>query len=396
MANLRRLARRCAAALCGLLGLLLVLAASLRGDKTEVFYRVRGEYAGARTLAEWRLGEARCRWIALRNDRGEAVATAYVRTPPATVGTPRILLTYTGVKTGKAILELIPQRPDLVLVAVQYPYQRPRGLVAHLRWPHDVRRAAFRTVAGGMLAVSFLAETEGLPTDRLTVLGASVGTPFAVIHGALDRRVAGVVVVHGGGDLPATVWAIERRGGRPWRAPLTWGLAALLADSFDPVRYAGRIAPRPLTIVASRRDRFFPVGSVEALFASAGEPKSLLWTDTEHVGTRKTAVVADIVRVLEAHLAGAPRLAELVPGEATGRPVGDRHDTLDPQGPSVAQGGLRGGRVHRRGDRPVERQRGLRRRRRAGGDDRAPGGGGHGEAPRPRLPGDRASARGAA
>jgi hypothetical protein len=275
----------------------------LRRDTTAVFLRERGEYAPARTLAEWRLGEARCRRVELRNQRGE-VTTAYVRTPPRPGPSPRILLTYAGEKTGPAILELIPQRPDLVLVAVQYPYRRPHGAWEHLRWPHDLRRAVYRTVAGGMLAVSFLEQGDGLATSRLTVLGASLGVPFAVIHGALDPRVRAVLVVHGGGDLTGVAWTIERRRGHPWRAPFTAALAAVLVDSFDPARWAGRLAPRPLTILASRRDPTFPAASAQALYDSAREPKRLLWTDTEHVGARKQELVADIVRVVEAHLAG--------------------------------------------------------------------------------------------
>jgi hypothetical protein len=301
MSRVRRVCRRLALVSAGAGVALVALVIFLRCDKSAVFYRVRGEYAGTRLLEEWRLGSSRCRWIELRNDRGEAVATAYVRTPGTPPPHPRVLLTYAGETTGRAMLELIPQRPDLVLVAVQYPYQRPEGVVRCLRWPYDVRHAVFRTVAGGMLAVSFLAE-QGVATDRLTVLGASLGTPFAVIHGALDRRVANVMVVHGGGGLPGVALAIERRAGRAWRAPLVAGLAAVLVDSFDPLRYAARIAPRRLSIVASRRDRYFPVSSVRALYERAGEPKSLRWTDTEHVGVGKRAIVDDLVRQIEAEL----------------------------------------------------------------------------------------------
>jgi len=314
MSRVRRVCRRLALLAAGAGVALVALAIFLRCDKTAVFYRVRGDYAGARLLEEWKLGSSRCRWVELRNDRGEAVATAYVRTPPTAPppGTPpvrpRVLLTYAGEKTGRAMLELIPQRPDLVLVAVQYPYRRPQGALQCLRWPHDVRRAAYRTVAGGMLAVSFLA-AEGVATDRVTVLGASLGSPFAVIHGALDRRVADVMVVHGGGDLPGVASAIERRAGRAWRAPLVAGLAAVLVDSFDPVRYAPRIAPRRLSIIASRRDRYFPVSSVRALYDRAGEPKSLRWTDTEHVGVGKRTIVDDLVRQIEAELDSPPNAA---------------------------------------------------------------------------------------
>ena len=299
----RRLARAAGATAAGAAALLLALGLYLRRDVTAVFATVGGEYAAARTLEDWRLGDDRCRLVQLRNHRGEVVTTAYVRTPPRTPAQPRVLLTYAGQKTGRKMLELIPRRPDLVLVAVQYPYERPRRPAAYLRWPYDVRRAVFRTVAGGMHAVTFLEREEKIASDRLLVLGASLGTSFAVMHGALDPRVGRVLVVHGGGDLTAVVWASERQAGHALRAPLTTALAALLVDSFDPVRWAGRIAPRPLTVLASRRDRHFPAASARALYDSAGEPRQLLWTETEHVGAGKTEIVAQLVQVVEAHLA---------------------------------------------------------------------------------------------
>jgi PhoPQ-activated pathogenicity-related protein len=302
MARFARLRRLAATAALLLVAACLSLALYLRRDTTAVFYRVRGTYAGARVLEEWQLGATRCRWIELYNHRAEAVATAYVRTPRPLPPRPLILITYAGEKTGRQMLDLIPRRPDLVLVAVQYPYERPRTLTQYVRWPYEVRRAVFRTVAGGMLAASFLAEDEHLALDRLTVLGVSLGTSFGVIQGALDPRVANVLVIHGGGDLTRVLWSIERRAGRTWRAPLVAGLGAVLVATFDPLRYADRIAPRPLWILASRNDRYFPVASAQALYDRAREPKRLQWTTTEHVGAKKAAIVCEIVREVERQL----------------------------------------------------------------------------------------------
>ncbi len=292
------------------LGLTLLLSAAagvlavlyLRADKTAVFHRVRGEYREARVLAVEERGESRLRLLQLVNDRGEAVATAYVRRPHRLVEDYAIVLTYAGAKTGDRILALIPERPDVVLAAVQYPYHNPQGLVEHLRWPYDVRRAAFRTVAGGMLAVSFLERDEGLDLGRLTVVGASLGTAFATLHGALDPRVPRVFLLHGGGDFPAVLAAIQRRQNRAWlAAPSAWG-AAVLFHTFDPVHWVGRIAPREVRMVATRHDRYFPVASIEALYQRAGEPKSLVWTDTDHVRSSRSAIAEDLVRRVAEYL----------------------------------------------------------------------------------------------
>jgi len=282
----------------------------LRADKTGVFYATRGAYRGVRVLESAAGPVSRVRLVELENDRGEAVTTAYVRTPRRLAPRYRILLTYAGATTGATILRLIPERPDLVLVAVQYPFVRPHTVGEYLLAPYRVRRAVFRTVAGGMLALSYLRQTEGLGTREITVLGASLGSTFAVIHGALDPRVETVFLVHGGGDFPSSLRALERREGHAWRGEILAWTAAVLVDSFEPARYVRRIAPRRLVMVASRRDKYFPVAGIQALYDRAGEPKILIWTDTEHVGARKTEVVSELVRLIETYLAGGqPALA---------------------------------------------------------------------------------------
>lgn len=274
----------------------------LRADKTAEFYATRGTYRGARVMESSAGPVSRIRLVGLYNDRGEAVATAYVRTPRRLAAGYRILLTYAGMKTGPQILGLIPERPDVVLVAVQYPFARPRTPGEYLLAPYRLRRAVFRTVAGGMLALSYLRETEGLRTDEITVLGASLGSSFAVMHGALDPRVKTVFLVHGGGGFPATIRTMESRRDHFLRGELLAWTAAVLVDSFEPGRYVQRIAPRRLVMVASRRDKYFSVAGVQALYDRAGQPKTLIWTDTAHVGVRKAEIVKELVRLIETYL----------------------------------------------------------------------------------------------
>jgi fermentation-respiration switch protein FrsA (DUF1100 family) len=274
----------------------------LRADKTAEFYATRGTYRGARVLESMAGPVSQSRLVELHNDRGEAVATVYVRTPRRLADGYRILLTYAGMKTGPQILRLIPERPDVVLVAVQYPFVRPRTPGEYLLGPYRLRRAVFRTVAGGMLALSYLRETEGLQTGEITVLGASLGSSFAVMHGALDPRVKTVFLVHGGGGFPAAIRGMERRRGHALRGELLAWTAAVLVHSFEPGHYVQRIAPRRLMMVSSRRDKYFSAAGVQALFDRAGEPKKLIWTDTEHVGARKVEIVKELVGLIEAYL----------------------------------------------------------------------------------------------
>jgi hypothetical protein len=306
-ARLRRARRILVLGTVAALVALVAVSVYVRLDKTEVFDEMRGTYAGFGVLEAWQTGQSDFRLIAFRNHRGEAVSTAYVRRPLKLNPDYYIILTYAGAKTGKKILGLIPERSDLVLVSVQYPYQSPRSALAYPRWPYDVRQAAFRTVAGGMLAVSFLDAEEDLDLDNLTVVGLSVGSTFATIHGSLDERVPVTLLIHGGGDLPLLVRTnVKQR----WLALPASLVAEILVHSFDPIHYADRIAPRKLVMISSRNDSYFPVASAEALYSRADEPKEIIWTATPHVRSKKADLVAEIVGQIEQYLAAQkPRAA---------------------------------------------------------------------------------------
>jgi dienelactone hydrolase len=288
-----------------LLAIALLVAAGiahLRADQRRAFREVAGELAAARELERAEIAGAIARRLELVNHRGEAVAEIWVRRPARLSGRHRVLLTYAGRKTGRAILELVPARPDLVLVAVQYPEIPSTTLGERLRWPAAVRRAATRTVAGGLLAVSWLERDERLDPERLVVLGSSVGSAFAVAHAAIDERVPTLLVVHGGGDLPLVVRELEAKRGRPWRGRLYAAATWLLAGSFEPLRYVAEVAPRETIVVGARSDATFPTASTQALFDRAREPKRLIWTEGAHVrskpGVEVDLVVAELERLL--------------------------------------------------------------------------------------------------
>ena len=283
-----------------------LLSFYLRQDKTHVFYRLRGRYQGISVLESRRSEDSLIRLVSLRNHRGETPATAFVRRPVILAPEYKIVLVYAGAKTRAKILDLIPERPDVVLVAPQYPYGSHRGLLRSLRAPYDVRKAAFRTVAAGLLATSFLQETEHLDLRRLTVIGSSVGTAFATLHGALDTRVPRVILIHGGGDFPTIIRFMERRRGRPWSGEMKARLASIVVDTFDPIHWAHRIAPRELILIGARDDGYFPAASTLELFARAGEPKSLIWTDTEHVRSRKTETLDEVLELIDQRLGSGP------------------------------------------------------------------------------------------
>jgi len=280
---------------------LAMLAALLPSDATPHVLELRGRVGSVEELAARRDAHSSIRQIALRNERGEVLTTAWIRRPLALRPDYRVVITYAGANTGDAILQLIPANDDLVVVAVQYPWSPPHTLIGRIRAVDDIRQAAYRTIAGGLVAVDFIALSERLDTRRILLLGASLGSIFATIHGAIDHRVPQVVLIHGGADLAGTLDAEIRNVPRWIRWPLV-RIARIPVATFDPVRYVGRIAPRRLLIIAARDDWRFPPAAVLAFFDRAGQPKEILWTNTGHVGARNRRVVDVVIAELNAYL----------------------------------------------------------------------------------------------
>ena len=280
---------------------LLLLAWLLPSDGTKHILALRGRFGGADVLAARRDARSSIRCLGLRNDRGEVLTTAWIRRPLALRPDYRVAITYAGSDTGEAILRLIPASDDLVVVAVQYPWKPPHTAIGKLRAVYDIRQAAYRTVAGGIVAVDTLTSAERLEPRRIILLGASLGSIFATIHGAIDRRVQQVVLIHGGAGLRDTLEAEMPRVPAWLRSPLA-RIACISVDTFDPAHYVQRIAPRHLLIIAARDDRHFPPRAVIAFFNRAGQPKELRWTNTAHVGVRSPRVVDAVIAELNAYL----------------------------------------------------------------------------------------------
>src|ERR1043165_3382637 len=62
---------------------LILLARLLPSDGTKHILELRGRFGGAAVLAARRDGRSSVRCVALRNDRGEALTTAWIRRPLA-------------------------------------------------------------------------------------------------------------------------------------------------------------------------------------------------------------------------------------------------------------------------------------------------------------------------
>ncbi len=120
---------------------------------------------------------------------------------------------------------------------------------------------------------------------RIYFWGASFGAMTGCSVMAYDERLPVGVFTLAAGDFQ------KMAAESPYRSKLdrkySWmkivaPVVASLLRPFDPIYHIGRISPRPLLFQNARNDELIPRSAVEKLYATAGEPKQILWYDSPH------------------------------------------------------------------------------------------------------------------
>jgi len=150
---------------------------------------------------------------------------------------------------------------------------------------------------------------EQCPTTRVEPIGVSLGAPFMTIAGALDERLSRVWVLHGSGGSYVPLEANMKRNIpiAPVRA-LAAGIANVIINgpNLDPVHWVDRIAPRPFMMVNASDDERLPRRAVDALYASAREPKEIVWMSGRHVHSDRETIQR-LVGIVMSRMRGEPR-----------------------------------------------------------------------------------------
>jgi fermentation-respiration switch protein FrsA (DUF1100 family) len=153
-----------------------------------------------------------------------------------------------------------------------------------------LRRRGALTVLETRRMVDYLESREDIAAHRIYLVGASFGAITGATAFAFEPRLQAAVLVYGGGDLPLLLDSRQARneiGG--WVKPLTMVMSFLLAPA-DPVNYIGRAAPRPILFQNGTHDTLVPAASGRALFEAAGDPKEIIWYDSDHIGLNEAHV----------------------------------------------------------------------------------------------------------
>jgi hypothetical protein len=194
-------------------------------------------------------------------------------------------------------------------VALSYPYAgdpKPKG-AGVIRAIPQIRQALFDTPAALMLALDDLLARPDVDSSQVEAIGISLGVPFVVIAGALDKRVTRVWALHGSGGFFTPLEHSLRQfiSVAPARvAAAALGTLAASGPRMAAERWVARISPRPFIMINAADDERLPRSAVLSLFAAAREPKELIWLPGAHV-TSDTDVVRPLVAMVMARIAGA-------------------------------------------------------------------------------------------
>ena len=251
-------------------------------------------------------------WLTLTSTSGMRVDCGMLKPRRATGRLPAIIL-LGGKATGKYAIDYVPDIQDIIVVAVDYPYE-PRSsytLGEFLSDVSEIRDALLDMVPSVMLVIDYLARQPDVDASRVVILGYSFGAPFVPCILAHDRRPAAAVMVFGGGEMFSLIEHNVRRYENAALSKFVGVVGGFLLHPLEPVRYAGAIAPVPFIMINGTDDEMIPRRNVELVYEKAKPPKKLIWLESGHVRPDKVELTNRIMRTLQWEL----QRLEILPGK---------------------------------------------------------------------------------
>jgi hypothetical protein len=235
-------------------------------------------------------------------DSNGLTITCLVRSPKDKSRRHPGLLVMNGFDTGKDVISIFRSTEEAVLISFDWPYAGKRkfkGADIGLFLPR-IRHAIIRSVSVVLTVIDYLASREDVDAEKIFVVGASFGAPFAVNAAAVDPRIKAVILLYGGGDIAKLVESSSTKQVKTaWgRKLLGWFVAALLAP-VEPLKYVEYIAPRPLLMINGRHDQSIFEESAELLFEQAHEPKEMIWLETQHAKPKMTDLTYQLEEMMK-------------------------------------------------------------------------------------------------
>ena len=240
--------------------------------------------------------------VRLISDSGLQVSFRIIRDVETDAPLP-VLMILGGHRTGSDVVELFGDVRHRSVVGVDYPYDGPdkaKGVIPIARMIPLARQAFLDTVPAVSLILDWLVEQPWVDKNRMVLVGASLGVPFAATAAARDRRITGLMLVHGAADN--RLWFQKQVARRIDTEFLHYPLATILywlayGPVLDTSKHVANVSPRPVLIIGARDDERTPAGQAELLFDAARDPKRLRFTDGQHVQSNRNEIVEELLRI---------------------------------------------------------------------------------------------------
>ncbi|HEY0973055.1 MAG TPA: dienelactone hydrolase family protein [Solimonas sp.] len=222
------------------------------------------------------LAAPRVERVAFTLDDGRRIE-AELRGPAGRDAPLPVVLLFGGFRGAATVLDAVPSDLPLIAASFDYPFDPPR----RFRFPQSfgdlpaLKRGIDQTFEGIEQLVAHLRSRDDVDAQRITIVGASLGAPFAVISAA-ELDLPGVVLVHGFGEVRRVIAQqfirkLEPRYGAWARAP-SWGLANAITWGFRlpaPEDYASRLrASQRVLMITAGDDDLIPAQATETLWQS--------------------------------------------------------------------------------------------------------------------------------
>lgn len=184
------------------------------------------------------------------------------------------VMLFGGLQRGAESLDLVESSVPMVLASFDYPFEVPQRAdrKSLLGFAPEARRAIAQTLEGIGLLHRALAAHPRVDAQRITIVGVSLGAPFAVLA-AEKHQLAGLGVIHGFARVRQVIahqfimrWEPDRGA---WVRPLAHLLSTILcwyANVPDVEAAAGRMgADQNVWMIAAQDDLRIPAAAVLAL-----------------------------------------------------------------------------------------------------------------------------------
>ncbi len=204
-----------------------------------------------------------------------------------------------GFESGWKAAGRLDPGAGVALLSIDYPYAGRRSRIAPLELARRARELWRGTRAMPSLlseAASYLARRPEVDPERILIVGASLGVPFALRAAAADSRFRGVALFYGSADLGD--WVARNLKGVPaWARRPAGAAVAFLYRDYEPERLIGKVSPRPVLLVNAKGDPRISAEKARRLFEAAKDPREQVWLDGGHVQLSDEELVKRLLQI---------------------------------------------------------------------------------------------------